>query len=237
MKRPIIGLTADWEFPGGYAKYPWYALRENYCGAIFECGGAPFIFPHHEDCIDVYLDCVDGIVVTGGDFDVPPALYGETPQHESVKPKENRSAFEYALLKAALARGYPILGICGGHQLLNVALGGTLIQHIPDAIEDALAHQQPNPRHEAGHSITVHEGTMLYDIVGAPSIAVNSAHHQAIKAVAPSLRVNAVASDGVIEGVEDPNRRFCMGVQWHPEFFITEADRRVLGALIAAARQ
>ena len=235
MKHPVIGLTSDWEQPGGYSKYPWYALRENYCEAIAACGGMPVILPHHVEAVESYLGFIEGLVVTGGNFDVNPAFYGDSTQHARVSLKEKRSAFEYALLKEALARNIPVLGICGGHQLLNVVLGGTLIQHIPDEVEGCLAHEQPNPRHEPGHSITVHPHTKLHELFGASSIEVNSAHHQAIKKVAPTLRVNAVASDGVIEGVEDPDHRFCMGVQWHPEFFITSYDRRLFEAFIAAA--
>jgi putative glutamine amidotransferase len=119
--------------------------------------------------------------------------------------------------------------------LLNVALGGTLIQHIPDEIADALAHEQPNPRDEPGHEVEIIAGSKLYDIVGTTSMAVNSAHHQAVKEAAPSLAINARAPDGVIEGIEDPDKRFCIGVEWHPEFEISEGDSRILKAFIIAA--
>ena len=148
--------------------------------------------------------------------------------------KQDRTAAELALTQGALARDLPVLGICGGQQLLAVALGGTLIQHIPDAIPDALEHEQPNPRHEPGHAISVTPGTLLHRIVGATEMRVNSAHHQAVREPGPHAVVNAVAPDSVIEGVEDARFRFCLGVQWHPEFFIDPGDRRIFDALIAA---
>ena len=131
----------------------------------------------------------------------------------------------------------PVLGICGGQQLLAVALGGSLIQHIPDSIARALAHEQPNQRHEPGHDITVVAGTLLHRIVGVESMAVNSSHHQAVRAPGPFATVNATAPDGVIEGIEDGRFLFCLGVQWHPEFHIDPGDRRIFDALIAACAQ
>ena len=174
--------------------------------------------------------------MTGGAFDVDPALYGDGARHATVTLKENRTEAELALLRGALARNLPVLGICGGQQLLAVALGGTLIQHIPDSIEAALEHEQPNPRHEAGHDVSVVPNTLLSRIVGAGSMRVNSAHHQAVRDPGPYAVVNATAPDTVIEGVEDPRYRFCLGVQWHPEFFIDPGDRRIFDALIAACR-
>ena len=233
-KRPIIGVTLDSEQPGGYSKYPWYAVRQNYADAIVAAGGLPVALPHNADLAAQYLDTIDALVVTGGAFDVDPALYGEGEVHVTVTLKENRTAAEMALTSGALARNLPILGICGGQQLLAVALGGTLIQHIPDSIANALEHEQLNPRHEPGHPIAVTPGTLLHRIVGSAAMNVNSAHHQAVRAPGPRAVVNAVAPDGVIEGVEDTSYRFCLGVQWHPEFFIDPGDRRIFDALIAA---
>jgi putative glutamine amidotransferase len=120
--------------------------------------------------------------------------------------------------------------------LLAVALGGTLIQHIPDTIPGALPHEQPNPRHEPGHIISVVPGTLLHRIVRAAEMNVNSAHHQAVRDPGRYTIVNATAADGVIEGVEDARRRFCLGVQWHPEYLIDPGDRRIFEALIVASR-
>lgn len=236
MKTPVIGITIDSEEPGTYSKYPWYALRENYAGAVSHAGGLPIVLPHEPDLAEQYLEKIDGLVVTGGDFDVDPALFGAAVRHETVKTKSKRTQFERAIIDGALAADMPVLGICGGQQLLHVVLGGTLIQHIPDEIENPLAHEQPNPRNEVGHRVTVEKDTLLFDIVGETEIEVNSAHHQAAKDAPPSIKINAVAPDGVIEGIETTQHRFCLGVQWHPEFLITSSDERIFAAFIDAAR-
>lgn len=233
--RPLIGLTLDSEPAGGWAKQPWYAIRQNYCDAIAAAGGLPVCLPHEPDLALAYLDHIQGVVVTGGAFDVDPSLFGATVKHATVTTKDRRTAFELALMRGLLAKDVPILGICGGQQLLAVALGGTLVQHLPDEIPSDIPHEQPNPRTEAGHEVIVAANTLLHRIVGQERIPVNSAHHQAVKAVPASIVVNASAPDGVIEGIEDPARRFCLGVQWHPEYHISPADRAIFDALIAAS--
>ncbi|HLN25747.1 MAG TPA: gamma-glutamyl-gamma-aminobutyrate hydrolase family protein [Patescibacteria group bacterium] len=236
MTLPMIGITLDSEDPGGYSKLPWYALRQNYCDAVADAGGLPLPLPHNPELAAAYLDRIDGLVITGGAFDVDPALFGAATRHDTVKLKGRRTAFELAIVQGALDRNLPILGICGGEQLLAVALGGSLIQHIPDEIDAPLAHEQPNPRTEPGHDVTVVAGTLLARIAGCDAIPVNSAHHQAVKAVPAHILVNATTSDGVIEGIEDPARRFCLGVQWHPEYAISPADTAIFRAFIEASR-
>jgi putative glutamine amidotransferase len=235
-KHPRIGITLDAESPGGYSAYPWYALRQNYAACVAAAGGVPLCLPHHAALAPAMLDAIDALVVTGGAFDVDPALYGDTGMHETVVLKSGRTEAEHALLQGALARDMPVLGICGGQQLLAVALGGTLIQHIADALPDALEHEQKTPRHEAGHSVAIAPGSLLHRLVQADTMQVNTSHHQAVRDPGPSAVVNATAPDGVIEGIEDPRRRFCLGVQWHPEFLIDQGDHRILRALIEAAR-
>ncbi len=235
MAHPVIGLTLDHEPPGGYSKFPWYAIRENYCNAVRHAGGLAILLPHEPDLAEAYLDRIDGLIVTGGGFDIDPALFGAASRHPTVTTKDRRTAFELGAARGALAREMPVLGICGGQQLLNVALGGTLIQHIPDEVPDALPHRQPNPRDEPGHDIRIVAGTLLHRIAQTGHLAVNSAHHQAVKDAGPGVVVDALAADGVVEGIEDPRRRFCLGVQWHPEFEINEADRRIFRAFVAAA--
>ena len=237
-RRPRIGLTLDAEPPGGFSKLPWYAIRENYCEAISLAGGLPMPLPHEVALADDYLELLDGLVVTGGAFDVDPSLYGAADRHATVTTKDRRTAFELAILKGFLDADRPVLGICGGQQLLNVALGGTLIQHIPDEIANCLAHEQPNPRTEPGHEVEVEMGTLLHHLGGgASTLAVNSAHHQAAGDVGDGVVVSGRAPDGVIEAIEVPDRRFCLGVQWHPEYSISRADDAIFQAMVQACDQ
>lgn len=232
---PLVGITLDSEQPGGWSNYPWYAVRENYCAAVRAAGGLPILLPHEPEEAEAYLDRIDALLVTGGAFDLDPALFGAVTRHETVRTKDRRTAFEAAITRGALERDLPVLGICGGQQLLNVVLGGTLIQHIPDEVENALAHEQPNPRHEAGHAVALEDDSLLQTLCKAAELPVNSAHHQAVKAVGPGVSVNAVAPDGVIEGIEAPDYRFCLGVQWHPEYAISPGDIAIFRAFVAAA--
>ena len=234
--KPIIGFTLDYEDAGGYSKYPWYAIRDNYTHSVARHGAAPIALPHEVAMADTYLDMMHGLIITGGNFDVPPEMYGEKTASDKVTTKPRRSQFEWAMTEGALKRNMPILGICGGQQLLNVILGGTLIQHIPDSIASPLAHEQPNPRHEPGHEVAIIANTLLYKIIGTATVAVNSAHHQAVAKTAAGVVINARAADGVIEGIEYPAHPFCLGVQWHPEFSITKADDKIFAAFIEAAR-
>ena len=231
----MIGLTLDAEEPGGYSPYPWYAVRQNYAAAIVRAGGLPVALPHHAELAEAYLDGIAGLVVTGGAFDVDPALYGVGRRHPSVALKQARTAAELSLRKGALARGVPVLGICGGEQLLAVAVGGRLIQHIPDEVEGALEHDRSMTRHETAHEVAVVPGTLLARIVGAARMEVNTSHHQAVVEPGEAV-VNARAADGVIEGIEDPRQRFCLGVQWHPEFLVDPGDQRIFEAFVAACR-
>ena len=231
---PLIGFTLDYEEAGGWSKLPWYAIRENYLTAISELGGIPIALPHEMGLAGEYAGRIDGLVVTGGAFDVHPSMYGAEEVHATGSLKERRTQFEAAVTREMLTAKKPILGICGGEQLLNVILGGTLIQHIPDAIPDALAHEQPGPRTEAGHTVRITKDTLLGRIVNEQEIPVNSAHHQAVDKTGPGVVVNAVASDGVIEGIEYAVHPFCLGVQWHPEYKISHADTKIFEAFLRA---
>ena len=236
-KAPVVGVTLDSEPPGGYSKFPWYAIRENYMSALTRAGALPMALAHEPEVAEAYLDRLDGLVVTGGAFDVDPALFGAAGRHRTVTTKDRRTEFELAITRAALGRDMPVLGICGGEQLLNVALGGTLLQHIADALPGALGHEQANPRDQPGHSVRIARDTLLHRITGTDELAVNSAHHQAVGEPAPGAVVDATAPDGVIEGIEAPAYRFCLGVQWHPEFLISDGDRRIFAAFVAACRR
>lgn len=236
MTSPLIGLTLDVDVPRGLSKAPHYSLRATYTGAVAKAGGLPLCLPHEAKMVEAYAEAIDGLVVTGGGFDIDPAHFGDNTKHATVRTKDGRTHFELGIVKAMLARNKPVLGICGGEQLINVILGGTLIQHIEDEVTDSLLHEQPNPRNEAGHKVTLKQGSLLQKIVGGEVLPVNSAHHQAVKAVGAGVVVNATAPDGVIEGIEDPRYRFCLGVQWHPELDVSEGDRKIFSAFIDAAK-
>jgi putative glutamine amidotransferase len=236
MTTPLIGLTLDVDAPRGIAKAPHYSLRATYTGAVARAGGLPLCLPHEPGMVDAYADVLAGLVVTGGGFDVDPAHFGDNTRHATVRTKEGRTNFELGIVRAMLKRDKPVLGICGGEQLINVILGGTLIQHIEDEVRDSLLHEQPNPRTEPGHKVRLKEGSLLQRIVGGTELPVNSAHHQAVKTVGAGIVINATAPDGVIEGIEDPRYRFCLGVQWHPELDVSDGDGKIFAAFINAAR-
>ena len=237
-KNPLsrIGITLDYEEVQTYSKKPWYALRENYCSAVSRFGALPLPLPHEVEMLSDYLSLIDGLLITGGAFDVSPELYGDNDTHETVITKARRTQFEFAITKGAIERNIPILGICGGEQLLNVVLGGSLIQHIPDTIINSLEHEQKNPRDEAGHSIKITANSLLHKIVGKLEMNINSAHHQAIATPALNTIINAVAPDGVVEGIELTTHPFCIGVQWHPEYFVDEGDAKIMKAFVGACK-
>lgn len=241
MKKAKIGITLDWREKGEYSPYPWVALGSRYPLAVQEEGGIPLpLFPEKK-LIESYIDICDGFIVSGSNFDIDPQLYGVSEIHPTVTINSKRTDFEYALIQHILERDKPLLAICGGHQLLNVVLGGTLIQHIPDGVENACAHQSIRfdpkgaPRHLPSHEVSVVEDTQLSRIVGAPSLAVNSAHHQAIETIGRQVRANAYAPDGVIEGIEVLGSKFCLGIQWHPEYMVSPGDRKIFQSFIQSS--
>jgi putative glutamine amidotransferase len=234
-KKPFIGVTFDAQEGGSYSQFPWYVLRENYCSSVVNAGGIPIPLIHDLDLIEPYLTFLDGLVITGGGHDIDPTLYGVQERHPTVTLKPRRTSFEMEIAKCALKKNLPLLGICGGQQLINVALGGTLIQHIPDEVPHCLDHGQPHSRDNSSHPIRVLQGTRLYQILETEAFAVNSIHHQAVKDPAPGVVINALAPDGVIEGLEAPAYRFCLGLQWHPEFIVTPHDGAIFKAFVEAS--
>ncbi len=238
-KTPIIGITLDAQEPGGYSSLPWYALRKDYASAVAQAGGIPLHIPHEAERIKEYIALVDGMVFPGGDHDIDPALYGAATRHEKVVINNARAQFEFDLFKAALDKDIPILGICAGQQLMNVVFGGTLIQHIPDEVPNFLDHdprKKGAPQGDLAHDIEITEGTLLFTLSGGmKKQRVNSSHHQAVKTVGKNVVINAVATDGVIEGIEVKGHKFCLGVEWHPEYLNTDFDRAIFKALIKAA--
>lgn len=232
--RPFIGLTADSEDRSAGPTEAEFVLRQNYATAITAAGGLPVILPHDAGLAVDYVERLDGLVITGGMFDISPEYYGELSTRKLIT-KDDRTEFELALLDAALRVDLPVLGICNGSQLLAVKLGGKLIQDIQREIPGAIEHL-PNPvPAEASHSISFRAGSRLREITGVDEAKVNSLHHQSVIAM-PGYDVAAeCGSDGVVEAIEVAERRFCMGVQWHPEYHASEADRKILRAFVSEA--
>ncbi len=207
---------------------------EDYKQAILHVGGEVRIVDPSMSVEDA-LKGVDGLMLTGGD-DVAPSRYGE-PAHETVVEAEpGRDEFEIALVNAARARALPLFAICRGVQVLNVACGGTLVQDIPSQVRGALPHSlkvPPNEPYSLAHEVWLDKDTLLSQLMcerlsDADACEVNSRHHQAVKDVAHGFKVSATAPDGVIEAIEDPAARFCLGVQWHPENFWRTGEFRPL---------
>ena len=199
-------------------------------------GGLPILLPHEPEQAAAYLGLIDGLVVTGGAFDVDPALFGATTRHATVTTKDRRTAFELAVTRARSAQDMPVLGICGGQQLLNVALGGTLIQHIPDEVPGALAHEQPNPRTEPGHTVAIAAARCCTASPAPTELAVNSAHHQAVKQLAPGIVIDArrrTASSRASRIRAAASASACSGTR---NTRSARAIRRLFAAFVAACR-
>jgi putative glutamine amidotransferase len=212
----------------------------DYLESVRRAGGDPVEVADTHEAPEAIVARVRGVMLTGGG-DVDPVLYGE-PAHASYEPAEaGRDAFEIALARTAVAADVPLLAICRGMQVLNVALGGTLVQDIPSEIPGALNHAIREPRFQIAHEVWVSRDSKLWAIMAdkldGESLLVNSRHHQAVKQVATGFEVNATAPDGVIEGMERPDSRFCIAVQWHPEnFWRTGEFRPLFEHFLRAAR-
>jgi putative glutamine amidotransferase len=237
--KALIGLTANTEQKPG-SRYT--TLSERYIRSVLAGGGLPFILPTFSDADGAsdYLDRIDGLLLTGGG-DLAPILYGEDPVAPLKSLSRSRDEAELALAKGALARGMPVFGICRGHQVLNVAMGGTLWQDIASQLPEASSHAaQEVAFDEPWHTITIHDrDTRLFRIFGSERVATNSFHHQAVKLLAPGLRETASTADGIIEAFEseDPER-FILAVQFHPEGMIDRdpAFVRLFEAFVEACR-
>jgi putative glutamine amidotransferase len=213
-------------------------LKPDYRSALEHAGARIRELTPADPLPESLADC-DGLLLTGG-VDVEPAIYGED-RHPTVETDETRDAYELALAREALQRDLPVLAICRGAQVLNVAAGGTLIQDIPSAMSGAAEHQIERPKNAVAHDVRVEAGTCLAHLLDGKldrgrTIPVNSRHHQSVKQVAPEFVVSATAPDGVIEAIEKPGAPFCIGVQWHPEnFWQTGEFRELFDGLIEAA--
>ena len=214
--RPRIGITS-WHHRDDEER--WEAVLDAYTRAVLEAGGLPVILPialAEPALVKEYLEVIDGLIMTGG-ADIHPSFYGQIVLERCGEIDEERDGFEVELIHVARDRDLPLLGICRGLQVLNVALGGSLYQDLSYRQGTDPAHMSPRERRgDPAHPIAIVAGSRLADILGARELPVTSTHHQIIRDLAPELAVSAVAPDGVIEGLEGPGR-FLLAVQWHPE--------------------
>ncbi|HKH87889.1 MAG TPA: gamma-glutamyl-gamma-aminobutyrate hydrolase family protein [Acidimicrobiales bacterium] len=232
-ERPVIGVTAyDEEASWGFWHKQASLVPAEYVRSLAAAGANPVILPvqeEHEAALDSLVGRLDGLLFTGGP-DVDPARYGAEPHPRSQQPRFQRDEAELALLAAAERSGVPVLAVCRGMQLLNVARGGTLVQHLPDVV----GHEEHNPTPGAfsKHLVRIEEGSLLHQALGWRERYVPTHHHQAIDRLGGGLAAVAWAEDGTIEAVEDRDRFFLVGVQWHAE---ADDDPAVFEALVGAA--
>jgi putative glutamine amidotransferase len=233
--RPIIGVTVGRD----RQRSGFWSVRREYAKAVEAAGGMPVLLPPASpaDAASL-LDRLDGVLLSGGE-DVAPDLYGQDVHHTVTDVMPERDAFEIALSRAVLEEDRPLLAICRGQQVLNVATGGTLVQDIPSTLTGAVDHDPKRERWELAHQVRILPGSRLRRILGEDEVAVNSFHHQAVDAVGDGLVASAWAvGDEVVEGIEAPDRRFVVGVQWHPESFWDRQPsfQPLFEAFVAAAR-
>lgn len=232
MTRPRIGITRS----GSAARIsPSY---QPYHDRIREAGGEPVdLYPSIGTPIAALIAGLDGLLLSGGP-DVSPVRYGQEPAPETGPVDEPRDALELGLLEAALTRELPVLAICRGQQLLNVALGGALVQHIPDDTHRAYLEPDPRAGESRWHDVEIPEGSFLARLIGAGTVPTNSRHHQAVPddALGRGLGITARSADGIVEGLEAPGRRWLIAVQWHPERDeVAEQFRPIFESFVAAA--
>jgi putative glutamine amidotransferase len=236
---PLIGITPDVAATGDNAE-PLIVLQERYARAIQQAGAIPLVLPIASATATLrrIIESLDGVVVSGGNFDIHPKYYGERASERLGNIREERTEFELGLISLALKRDMPLLGVCGGAQAINVALDGSLYQDIRSQVAGAAEHEQGHLKDRGGHAVDIVAGTKLRRIVGRESLEVNTTHHQSVKKLGKGLIVNAAAADRVIEGIESQGHTFVLGVQWHPEFLVNRdnAQRKIFSAFVAACK-
>jgi putative glutamine amidotransferase len=229
--RPLVGITT-YVTPARWGSWEQEAalIPAQYVQAVERAGGRPMLVPPSEEGIDETLDALDALIFSGGS-DLSPEKYGQEPHPETYGVVPERDDAELALLKAALERDLPVLAICRGSQVLNVALGGDLLQHLPEVVGDEKHKHTPGAY--ADHDVSIEPGTRIGRLLGEHT-PVKSHHHQGFGRLGSGLVETARAEDGTIEAVEDPSRRFTLGVLWHPE---AGEDLKLFEELVNEARE
>jgi len=237
----VIGITADTgkcDKPP-HRKHDYIWIKTDLPSAVKKAGGIPFVIPVCETFREAtsIVKRIDGLIISGGYFDIDPSIYGEKPKKDSLAIKNERTTSEMHLLKAAIKQKKPILGICGGEQLINVYFGGILYQDILKEEPGTKDHEQKNHFTKTSHPVSVTAGSRLAKITKAKEMKVHSTHHQSVKKPGRGLIVSAVSPDGIIEAIEKPGDNFLLGVQWHPEFLIeTNEHLAIFKAFVKSAK-
>ncbi|MDZ7704103.1 MAG: gamma-glutamyl-gamma-aminobutyrate hydrolase family protein [Trueperaceae bacterium] len=227
MTRPTILLTMGSSFRNGDLRRLDVLTGHNYNEAIVKAGGLPLMVSNHApDLAETYAQQVDGVVFSGGP-DIDPSYFDADPHPDLGLVDRARDAFEIALYKAAKARGVPVLGVCRGIQLINVAEGGSLYQHVP-AVEGAIQHDQRDPEGGLTHRVTLEEGSRFARALGRRDYRTNSYHHQAVERLGRDLEIVGRSGDGMVEIVEGTSDSFVLGVQWHPEMSFARYPEQLL---------
>ncbi len=227
MQKPIIGITPDYS----YAKTR-FKISKNYSDAVLLAGGIPvMLFPDTP-----FPDFVQGILFTGGG-DIDPLLFGEEPILQNGEISPLRDAYELHLCKEALQRALPLLGVCRGMQIMNIATGGSIYQDIGVQTHSTLKHNQQAPRSYATHSIQIQQDSLLAALWQTKSIVVNSVHHQAVSKLGAGFMISAKSTDALTEAIENPEYDFVVGVQWHPEAMQTKEQMALFERFVQAAKR
>jgi putative glutamine amidotransferase len=225
--RKIIGITSDFD-----CENKKYLIRKNYIDSLIYDDVDIIIIPPVYSCLKSYAKLIDGLVIIGGKCDTPPDTYKEEILFDSVYVNRHRTDFDMALITEFIPLNKPILGICAGMQMMNVVFGGSLYQDIESQLSGKLDHTDKKSLHKTN----IIKNTILHSICQTEQIITNTSHHQAIKNIANGFVVNAVAEDGIIEGIENQNHKFCVGVQWHPEYLNTTFDKKIFDSFILSLK-
>lgn len=238
QNAPFIGVLLDWQEEGTFSSRPYYALRQLYFDVITECGGIPFGLPYDKAHLDDYVSHIDGLFSPGGNYATPNHWYLEG--EETTYDDSPRSEYEVAVIKAVLDAGKPVLGICGGMQVMAAAFGARMTSDLHKFYDTDINHKNGCPADEFAFDVEITPDTLLSSIVKTDQMKVNSAHREAIVTVPDQVKISAVSTDQIIQAIEIPEYRFALGVQWHPEFFVKDSKgqpghRQIIDAFIKAS--